>query len=257
MSNLITFPSNLRTLADKSHSYITFEIIDQQAPDFKKIHLYAPTGFNTADAASFGNVNLGEINALNKFASGGQDGFNQDEALVAGLKVIEKLGADANKGALAAQQKGIAFNPATALAFETMQLRTFNFEFKLVPESAEESETARRIENLFRKYMYPKKSGAFTLKYPPKFRIKFMHGEQENKYMPMIHDSYLVALDATANPEGHATFSNGAPTAVDIKLTFQESRMLTQDLLYTESNYDYDYNQRNNGSSTASTTGEN
>ena len=116
------------------------------------------------------------------------------DATVMSLKAIEGITGDAGGlTAKAAQDQGVAFNPQTALAFEGVELRQFAFEFQLVPESKEEAEDARRIENFFRKYMYPEKAGLFSLKYPPKFKIQFFIGEEENKYMPMIHDCYSVS----------------------------------------------------------------
>ena len=117
----------------------------------------------------------------------------------------------------------------------------------MVPESKEEAEDSRRIENFFRKYLYPKKEGLFSLKYPPKFKIQFFVGEEENKYMPMIHDCYLTGVGATMNPEGNSFFIDGQPTAMELSLSFSETKQLTRHDVYTESASDsdpsYDYSR--------------
>ena len=152
---------------------------------------------------------------------------------------------DAGVVGVAAMQKGLAFNPQTALAFEGINLRQFGFAFTLVPESKEEAEDVRRIENFFRKYMYPDTKTGFSLQYPPKFKIQFFVGETENKYMPMIHDCYLAGVEATFNPDSNAFFIDGQPTAVSLTLNFSEVRMLTRHDVYKESqstddpSYDY------------------
>jgi len=246
------FPSNLDTGEGKNH--VSFQVVDDTSPEFEKIHLYVQQGFNTSDSASYGNVDLGAINALQSFATS-EKSLSGDDATVAGLKVIEKLTGEAGLNAKVALEKKIAFNPQTALAFESVGVRSFSFDFKLVPESEQESEIARAIENIFRKYLYPKKSGEFTLRYPPKWRIRFMSGENDNKYMPFIQDCYLVGFDATHNSEGNSFFANGAPTAVDMKLSFTETKIMTRSDLYPDNGYDYTYSRPEYA--TASTSGEN
>jgi len=242
---IITYPRDLGERIGEGFPHISFELIDTSVPDFTKIHLYIPDGINSSDGASYGSLDLGVINSLKditskadadkKFAS------NTNDALLVGLKAAEKFGVDSQLTSATAQSKGIAFNPQTALAFQNMNMRSFSFEFKLVPESPDDSETIRSIENLFRKYMYASKAGIYTLKYPPKWRIKYNVGEQENKYLPFMHDCYLSSFDALHNGDGNSFFANGAPTSTGIKLSFVETKMLTREDLYPENGYDYTY----------------
>ena len=129
---------------------------------------------------------------------------------------------------------GVAANPYIATAFESTTLRSFGFTFKCVPESSDEAEDVRLIENLFRKYMYPKELDPIALQYPPIFRIKFYNGEEENKFMPMILDSYLINLTTTYNETSNMFHGDGAPVETSMSITFQETKALTRDDLYGE-----------------------
>ena len=255
MASIITFPSTLRNQADNNMPHIGFSLTGKHKPastEIERVHLFMTSGLSVKDGASYTGLDLGAVNAAkavkdakeqNKKA---EDVIQGVDATVMSLKAIEGITGDAGGlTAKAAQDQGVAFNPQTALAFEGVELRQFGFEFQLVPESKEEAEDARRIENFFRKYMYPEKAGLFSLKYPPKFKIQFFIGEEENKYMPMIHDCYLAGVSATMNPEGNSFFIDGQPTAITLGLEFQEAKQLTRSDLYLEStsesdpNYDY------------------
>ena len=260
-AKIIAFPRSLRLKADEKMPHICFSLTGDQAKgiggEAERIHLYTPSGFQVSDGANFNGINIGTVAAGQQVAKNieagrdalagfsiGKDGKGGDASVI-GLKAIEGLGADAGAVGVAAMQQGLAFNPQTSLAFDGVNLRTFSFAFTLVPESKEEAEDSRRIENFFRKYMYPKKEGQISLVYPPKYKIQFFIGEKENIYMPMIHDCYLAGVEATFNPDSNAFFIDGQPTAVSLTLNFSEVRMLTRHDVYKESqssddpSYDY------------------
>ena len=141
-------------------------------------------------------------------------------------------------------------NPYTTQNFDGVTVRSFAFNFKLIPTSAEEAKDIHRIENQFRKYMYPKDRGAGSLEYPPTFRIRFMVGERENKYLPRILQCYLTNMTASVNATGNAFHKNddlgASPTELDLNLTFQEVRAITRDDLY-EDGLVYTDNRTNDG----------
>ena len=75
--------------------------------------------------------------------------------------------------------------------------------------------------------------GAWSLKFPPLFRVDFMLGGSRNPYMPVYYDSFLTSLDTAMNPNGRAFFPNGAPTSMNLTLQFKESKQLTRNTLYS------------------------
>ena len=242
-------------MIDDGLPHVCFSLTGKAAKEIteelERIHLFIPAGFQVSDAANFNGVELGLVTAAEKVANTkgkSSDVFDGSDKTVMALKAIEGVTGDAGgASAAAAMKEGVAFNPQTALAFEGVNLRTFAFGFSLVPESAEEAEDARRIENFFRKYMYPESTTGFSLKYPPKFKIQFFVGEKENPFYPMIHDCYLAGVEATFNPDSNAFFVNGQPTAINIGLSFSEAKMLTRTDLYKQSGSDddpqYDYSR--------------
>ena len=257
------FPRSLRTAGEGDGLPSIRFSIKKSLPsaEFESIQLYMPSGLQFTDGANYNGVNLGVINAANRFRNAtekdiksekGQKFLSTEEGVVTGLKILDKIGVDQNLLASQALEQGVAFNPATALAFENVNLRQFSFAFTLVPESEKESRDIRDIENFFRKYMYPEVEG-FISKYPPTFEIKFYdpiaNDEiEESIYMPMIHDCYITGVDVTINPEGNSFHkaSNGfAPTSTNMTLTFAEGRMLSRHDIYNQENLEYNYDRPN------------
>lgn len=243
VSKIIAFPRSLRSKADDKMPHVCFSLTGKAteaqgfSTELERIHLYIPAGFQVQDGANFNSLELGSVRAAQKIASSDKkaaDVFsNEADKAVMALKAIESVSGDAGGAtAAAAMDQGVAFNPQTALAFESVNMRTFGFSFTLVPESADEAEDARRIDNFFRKYMYPETVTGFSLKYPPKFKIQFFIGEKENPYMPMIHDCYLAGVDSTYNPDSNAFFIDGQPTAITLALSFSETKQLTRTDLF-------------------------
>ena len=240
MTKLYVYPESLREKASdpfKNYPHVSFEIIQRKLPENAKVHLYVPMGFSVPDAASYGNTDLGV------FASGNfEDGKNElTEAQMdaAANMTVEKVMQEFGAGGIAAERiiaEGKAINPNTALQFNSVAVRSFNFTFKMVAESPNDTRNIHLIENLFRKALYPKNLGVF-LEYPPTFKIRFYHGDQENKYMPKILESYLVNLSTTFNASSNMNFADGSPSEIDMSLTFTETKSITREDLYeTEGN---------------------
>lgn len=258
------FPRSLRRAGEgEGLPSIRFSIkksLPADESEFQSVQLYMPSGLQFTDGANYNGVNLGVINAASRFINTAKEGeksnaksfVSPEEGVVTGLKILDKIGVDQNLLAAQALEQGVAFNPATALAFENVNLRQFSFAFTLVPESEKESRDIRDIENFFRKYMYPEVEG-FVAKYPPTFEIKFYDAIaddeiEESVYMPMIHDCYITGVDVTINPEGNSFHkaSNGfAPTSTNMTLTFAEGRMLSRHDIYNKDNLQYNYSRPN------------
>jgi hypothetical protein len=265
------FPRALRTAGEGAGLPSIRFSIKKSLPsaEFESVQLYMPSGLQFTDGANYNGVNLGVINAANKMrnvsaedikSEVGKKFLSTEEGVVTGLKILDKIGVDQNLLAAQALQQGVAFNPATALAFENVNLRQFSFAFTLVPESEKESKDIRDIENFFRKYLYPEVQG-FISRYPPTFEIKFYDPIaddeiEESVYMPMIHDCYIAGVDVQINPEGNSFHkaSNGfAPTSTQMTLTFAEGRMLSRHDIYNEDNLQYNYDRPNSSAEVAVT----
>ena len=236
---ILHFPRGLRGKAAQGKSHVRFGIKlmeDGATTECSAIHLFVPQGFSVPDSAGYGTMDLGLIKAAEAAAAGtltAEDAIaNAARAGSIADTTLGTMGAGAAAGGATALNKGIAVNPYTDTTFTNTNIRSFGFTFKLVSESRQEANDAAVIENVFRKYMYPEKSGAVSLRYPAKFTIDFYNGEKKNKYMPKIMDTYLVNCTTTYNSTTNAFHEDGQPVEVDMSLTFQETRPLTRHDLY-------------------------
>ena len=143
-------------------------------------------------------------------------------------------------------RSGLAANPYTNNAFQGSNMRTFEFNFKLIAESMDEAKEARNIENTFRKFLYPRKhpGSPMVLVYPPYWEITFWKTVDEelvqNEYLPLIMLCNLETMNTTYNASGNAFHEDGSPTEVDMSLSFKESITLTREDLYGDTPVDYD-----------------
>ena len=236
MSKSYVFPESLRQKAagGTGYPFVSFEFIKRALPEAAAIYLYLPPGFSVPDAASYGSVDLGVIGGIDQTgASNGQFTEGEKKALAdeATGKVLGQLGA-ASVFTKEKIKKGVAINPNTALQFDNVAIRSFNFTFKLVAESSKEAESALLIENMFRRALYPEVKNRLYLEYPPTFKIKFYHDGKENIFMPQIHESFLANMSTTYNASSNMYHADGSPSEIDISLTFTETKALTREDLY-------------------------
>jgi hypothetical protein len=259
-SPVLVFPLSLRETGDgPEKECIRFTIVDRKELEEKKsIFLYTPNGLSVADGASYNSVDLGmiggmmgKIDQVQAEVAGGKGMLEAVKGAGLGNDVLQGLKNKFTGGTAIGQairmKAGEAVNPFTQLAFAGTTARSFSFTFKMVPESEQEMEVARKIENTFRKFLYPKlHTSALALKYPPFWKIQFMKGSEENKFLPFIQLSYLQSFTATYNATGNVFHPDGAPTEIDMALTFAEAKALTREDLYSDmedfntTKYNYD-----------------
>ena len=251
--SIITFPNDLREKIDDANDpypHVEFSITSEDN-EFHKIHMFIPLAVSTSDGITYSSVNLGMVGAVaqTKLASQnlvgqsigleGQKSLGVSDFIANTTKKIKAAGGGAGTAATIFELKsGLVVNPYTTQNFDGVTNRSFAFNFKMVAESESESEAIKDIENTFRKFLYPKKasSSEFLLEYPPLFKIEFMKltgGEAApNRYMPFIQYSYLLNMTSTFNSSTNIFHKTGAPTELELALTFQESKALKREDLY-------------------------
>jgi hypothetical protein len=128
-------------------------------------------------------------------------------------------------------------NPYKEQTFQGVGFRPFEFQFVLRSRNQTESFVIRDIVNAFRAYSKPSfktagESGTFA--YPKEFRIEFLTvngGEYKtNKFIPQI--KYCICTSVATNFTGGGgwrSFEEGAPTDVQLSLSFQETEIITQE----------------------------
>lgn len=240
----LRFPSNLN-----SHPHVTFTAYNKDGGSIGSCALYMPPGVSFADGAGYSTFDMGPLGAdIAAGISGGIDSdavrgvlegataaanSNADLRTIMAGKMIQNAamvpGAD-RVSDIYQQSKSIAINPNTTTAFQNMNIRSFVFNFKLVPDNQTDSKTIKEIQNFFRELMYADTAGqGYLLSYPAKWKIQFKNSNGNvNPYYPKIYESYLTNLQTSYNGSGHLHHRDDAPTEVDVSLTFQETRVLTQ-----------------------------
>jgi hypothetical protein len=142
----------------------------------------------------------------------------------------------------------VSVNPNVRTQFQNVSPREFNFSFKFIPVSFEESKQVKAIINFFRFHAYPELIGdtnfALGYEYPNMFRIKLLftgEGGPKNIGTP-IKLSYLKTVSTTYNPTSTTVFSDGSPTEIDMNLTFAEYKAQSRnDIKEQEKSSYYDF----------------
>lgn len=247
MASTLVFPSNLYT---SGAGFVAFTAYDKSGGSIGNCALYMPPGVSFADGAGYSTFDMGPLGAeIAAGISGGLDSDavrgvldsataaannNADLRTIMAGKMIQNAGmvpgAD-RVGDIYQKSKSIAVNPNTTTSFQNMNIRSFVFNFKLVPDNQADSSTIKNIQNFFRELMYADTAGqGYLLSYPAKWKIQFKnHLGDRNPFYPQIFESYLTNFQTSFNSSGHLHHRDDAPTEVDISLTFQETRVLTQD----------------------------
>lgn len=129
-------------------------------------------------------------------------------------------------------------NPFREVLFESVDYRTFNFRYRFFPKNQDETNKIREIIKLFKIHMHPEltQSKLFYI-YPSEFDIQYFYKDKANPY---VHKFARCALTDMAIDYGSGeqfnTFKDGAPTEINLTLTFRELEQLDSEAIQ---NYDY------------------
>jgi hypothetical protein len=156
-----------------------------------------------------------------------QGAFNANENT---LKELIGAGAAAaalqlNTNELLARQDGSILNPNMELLFNSPQLRSFGFSFKLSPRSSTEGKRILEIIRYFKQAMVPKKTQeSFFLKSPNTFKVEYVHkGKGNHPGLNKYKECALVQCQVNYTPEGtYNTFIDGVMHSYEMTLQFRE-----------------------------------
>lgn len=136
----------------------------------------------------------------------------------------------------------VTTNPNSRQLFKEVSLRSFSFQFRLVPVSQAEAEMSKKLVKFFRTELYPDDDIKITSKtgvtipigyrFPNSFVISFKHADKNILYKTL--PCYLTAMSVSYNQTGAGFFHDGNFTEVDMNLSFRESSTLTKKLVRDE-----------------------
>jgi hypothetical protein len=80
--------------------------------------------------------------------------------------------------------------------------------------------------------MHPELSnGKMFFIYPSEFQITYYYGSDENTYFHRFRPCALESMDVTYGGEQFSSFKDGAPTEINVSLTFRELEILTKNMV--------------------------
>lgn len=120
---------------------------------------------------------------------------------------------------------GVVRNPHTALLFNNVQLRSFNFTWRLSPRSADQSKKLNDIILTLKKAMHPNIAlGGFAFDYPNLFTLQI---NNDKEGIVSVDHSFMENLSINPVPNGHTYYRDGYPSMVDISFTLKEVKVKT------------------------------
>ena len=195
-------------------------------------------GFGAAQGVGFVRaMQSNDLDAASEFFTQAGVDFAAEGFRRASLELAESL--TGTEGGIQTVNRifGQADNPFLEVFFNTMQMRSFTYNFILAPRNEDETREIQRIIQLFRFHMAPEmqESNGRYLTLPSEFDIHYMmvtkDGEGvENDYFNRIATCVLTDVATNYTPgEKLRTFEDGAPTQITLSLTFKETEMLTKE----------------------------
>ena len=131
---------------------------------------------------------------------------------------------------------GRAENPFVEVFFNSMNVRTFTYNFNFAPRNEEETMEIQQIIQLFRFHMAPElqETNSRYLTLPSEFDIHYMYKAQngngyENDFYGRVGTCVLENVSTNYTPNGVKSFANGAPTQITMSLSFKEIETLTKE----------------------------
>ena len=227
--------------------------------------LYMPEGIDFSDNISYGDdqfgvtgalvesaVSDGRLNAMGALKGiagigvstagmlqGGEASANAAAslALQRTAKRIPMVGEmlSSSAGMKAVQSMTRVINaPNSRVLFEGVGMRSFSFSFNLIAATPQQSIDIKKIVKFFRSEAYP---DALTtainnvnvemgLRYPDRFIIDMMYNDK--RVFTKLKPCYLTGISVKYNAEQNTMHADGAPTKVDLTLSFKESLALNK-----------------------------
>jgi len=215
-----------------------------------EVLLYLPQGLQFRDNVTYENVDVGASGAavaggasiLGSMADGvgsfvqGLTGSGADGlAKLATVKLASAAGKFSDEVTAGLKlQTGVTTNPNQRSLFKQVNMREFQFNFKMIARSRRESEQIKNIINLFRSELYPEdievtiggQEISLGYKFPNKFNIEF---EYDGKTIAhKVKPCFLRSVDTTYNASQMAFHEDGEFLEVDMNLNFTETVTLSK-----------------------------
>jgi len=174
------------------------------------------------------------------------------------LNSIPGIGGNISFNDVSGSTRGIVINPNAELLYESPDMREVGMIFRLVPRNPEESQAIQNIVKTFRKASMPSwgatggepmVSGVGTdpkedpilniidyggednwIRVPNLCKFTFMHGDIPHPWLIQFKPCAISRVEVNYTSDGtFATYSDGAPVAVELSLNFMETKLIFAD----------------------------
>ena len=225
-----------RRISDSIALYLPANVRDTTGAEYENM----PTGvLGYAANQGLDLMNMLEskdYNAAADIFTGSATMFATEAFKRAGAAFAEGLAGAEGAIQLANRVLGQADNPFVEVLFNSMNVREFTYNFNFAPRNEDETAEVQQIIQLFRFHMTPEMQGANSryLTLPSEFDIHYMFkgkdgNGKENDFYNRISTCVLMNVDTNYTPNGVRSFESGAPTKIEMTLTFRETELLTKE----------------------------
>ena len=171
------------------------------------------------------------------------------------LNTLPGVGGNISFNDISGSTRGVVLNPNAELLYDSPQMREVGMVFKMVPRNPGESEAIYNICQTFRRNASPAFGGAdagdkdwkFTvdskyskknqgvipgdrqnfIRVPNLCKFTFMKGRKAHPHLIQFKPCAISNVEVTYTPDGtFATYSDGAPVAVELRLSFMETKVV-------------------------------
>ena len=198
-------------------------------------HKLNVAGFNTYDTPSFSVIK--EVEGIATLQTDAAFGT----LLRRGAGMLDDLGSivggDINAQAGIQAVTGRVLNPRRETLFQAPEMRKFEFAFEFTPRNLDETYAIDEIIRTFKRHAYPSKSiGGYFFDMPAEFALEYyvvIDGTaHRNAWLNKIARCVLAEINVDYTGAGSVSmFNNGAPTHINLTLSFQETELITQEYI--------------------------
>ena len=235
LQGLSSVRKTTRRIKDSIALYLPANVTDNTSAQYED----TPTGIlgvGLTDVLATGQAfSEKDFEAVGKLTAKALKEFSQEVLKNIGGSFVEALAG--NEGAIPLANKvfGRADNPFVEVFFNSMNVRTFTYNFNFAPRNEDETMEIQQIIQLFRFHMAPElqERNSRYLTLPSEFDIHYMYkaadgNSYENDYYNRIGTCVLENVATNYTPNGVKSFGDGAPTQITMSLSFRETEVLTK-----------------------------
>ena len=236
LQGLSSVRKTTRRIKDSIALYLPANVSDNTQAGYQDMQT-GILGVGLTDAiAAAGSFSEKDYAAIGKAAGKVTKEFSEEILKNIGGSFVEALTGTEGAVPLANKVFGRAENPFVEVFFESMQVRSFTYNFNFAPRNEAETGEIQQIIQLFRYHMAPELQGKNSryLTLPSEFDIHYMYkagngNSYENDFYNRIATCVLENVNTNYTPGGVKSFANGAPTNITMSLTFKETELLTKE----------------------------